>query len=60
MIREELVPEGVIDYKLNPDLKGKSPLAVFDAVIDALGKEHIAVGFSNVILMVLCSSNCSR
>nr|AWM99288.1 glycoside hydrolase family 5 [Rhizophlyctis rosea] len=28
------IPDGVIDYTLNPELKGKSPLQVYDAIIE--------------------------
>lgn len=47
MLTVREVPEGVIDYTLNPGLLGLSPLEVYDCVIDALGRVGVAVVVNN-------------
>jgi hypothetical protein len=46
MLRSD-VPEGAIDYKLNPKLKGLSALQVYDEVIKELGRHCVAVIVNN-------------
>jgi len=47
MIQTQKVPEGAIDYKLNPQLQGLSPLQVLDQVVAMLGTVGVAVVLSN-------------
>eukprot|EP00929_Paragymnodinium_shiwhaense_P054125 TRINITY_DN27123_c0_g1_i2.p1 TRINITY_DN27123_c0_g1~~TRINITY_DN27123_c0_g1_i2.p1 ORF type:complete len:454 (-),score=61.46 TRINITY_DN27123_c0_g1_i2:103-1464(-) len=37
------VREGAIDFVLNPELEGKTPLEVLDAVVDSLGEFQVTV-----------------
>ncbi len=47
MLRRAAVPAGAIDFARNPTLRGRSPLEVLDAVVDALGAARVAVVLSN-------------
>lgn len=47
MLREKSVPEGAINYELNGALRGKSPVEVYDATVDALGAAGVAVVLNN-------------
>lgn len=46
-VDEDQVPEGVINYALNPELRGLSPLEVYDRVVDELGSAGVAVVVNN-------------
>eukprot|EP00913_Durusdinium_trenchii_P003110 g2874.t1 len=47
MLRIDGVPEGAIDYNINKDLEGLSPLQVYDRVIDELGAAGVTVVINN-------------
>jgi len=47
MLRVEAVPEGAIDYDLNPTLLGLTPLEVYDRVVEQLGAAGVAVVINN-------------
>ncbi|CAJ1335270.1 unnamed protein product [Effrenium voratum] len=47
MLRVQSVPEGAIDYSLNGELKGLTPLQVYDRVIEQLGLAGVTVMINN-------------
>lgn len=47
MLRTDRVPDGVINYALNPGLRGLTPLEVYDRTVDALGDAGVAVVLNN-------------
>mmetsp|Transcript_11175 Transcript_11175/g.25007 ORF Transcript_11175/g.25007 Transcript_11175/m.25007 type:complete len:844 (+) Transcript_11175:30-2561(+) len=47
MLRCKAVPQGAINFRLNPSLEGLTPLQVFDRVVEALGNVGVAVILNN-------------
>jgi len=47
MLRINSVPDHAIDYSINPQLMDKSPLEVYDAVVDCLGLYGVSVVLNN-------------
>eukprot|EP00929_Paragymnodinium_shiwhaense_P112838 TRINITY_DN81106_c0_g1_i1.p1 TRINITY_DN81106_c0_g1~~TRINITY_DN81106_c0_g1_i1.p1 ORF type:complete len:550 (+),score=93.63 TRINITY_DN81106_c0_g1_i1:161-1810(+) len=47
MLRCKEIPEGAVNYDLNPSLRGLSAIEVFDEVVRGLGRHNVAVILNN-------------
>lgn len=57
MLSLQHVPKHAIDYKLNPTLIDKTPLEVYDEVIDCLGIHGVTVVLNNHTTVGMWSGN---